>query len=89
VLGSNRFTRSAGSDGSQEAVRPIETRVRLIPIDSAQIVNHVSAAHDEHAPLSERRQFGAEFEMVRKWLQGIDRQFDNISFREGACTSTD
>ena len=62
--------------GPVEAVRPAG-RSRRTP----EVVHHVAAADDQHAALAQRREAGAELEVVVERLLGVDRQLHDRDVR--------
>jgi hypothetical protein len=53
-----------------------EGGVCLVPVDGAQIVDHVAAPNNEHTPFAKRSQLRTQLEVVVKGLQRINRQLD-------------
>ena len=47
-----------------EATGPVEGVVWPARVDPAQVVDHVAAADDQHAPFAQRRQLGTELEVI-------------------------
>ncbi len=60
-----------------EALRPVVAALVRIPVHPAQVVHHVAARHDEDALVEERREAGAEVDVVLDRLARIDRELDN------------
>ena len=59
--------RVAGHDRGRvvvEAPGPVEAGVGLRPVDATEVVHDVAAADDEHAAVAQRRERGAELEVV-------------------------
>src|SRR3546814_5845221 len=60
--------------GIVESPIPIRRPIGTAPVDATEVVHDVAAAHDQHALAAERREAGAEVEVVLERLQGVDRQ---------------
>jgi hypothetical protein len=57
--------------GVVEAPRPLEPGLRLCPVDAPRGVDHVATADDEHPSVAQRRQLGAQLEVVVERLLHI------------------
>src|SRR5450759_4141120 len=53
---------------------PVEAVVGELPVHPAEVVHDIAAGDDENAMLAQRRQLGAEFEVVVEALVGVDAQ---------------
>src|ERR1019366_10104466 len=55
-----------------KAVGPVESPVRLVPVDTPQIVDDVSASDDEDAEFAQWRELRAQLEVVLQRSVGVD-----------------
>lgn len=69
--------------GVVEAPRPLEPGLRLCPVDAPKVVDRVATADDEHPSVAQRRQLGAQLEVVVERLLRIDRQLDDRDVGSG------
>src|SRR5450759_685786 len=60
---------------------PVEAVVGELPVHPAEVVHDIAAGDDENAMLAQRRQLGAEFEVVVEALVGVDAQLHDRAGR--------
>ena len=56
-----------------EALRPVEAKVRLLPLKPPEVVHHVSAGEDHHAPIPQRRKPSRQVQMIIQRPERVDR----------------